>query len=60
MTNKTYRVTAHEIHAFIQRIELTEAEKVDAAAAQKAVYEEAKSSGYDTKVLRKLVALRKP
>jgi uncharacterized protein (UPF0335 family) len=52
-------VAAEELRAFVERIERTEAEKKDAAEAQKEVYAEATGRGYDAKVLRKLVALRK-
>ncbi len=55
----TYRVTANELRAFVERIERLEAEKKDIADQQKEVMAEAKSRGYDTKILRKVVALRK-
>jgi len=54
-----YRVTAGELRAFIERFERLDAEKKDLAEQQKEVMAEAKSRGYDTKVLRKIVALRK-
>lgn len=53
------QVAADELRAFVERIEQTEAEKKDAAEAQKEVYAEATGRGYDAKVLRKIVALRK-
>ena len=55
----SYRVAAGELRAFIERFERLEAEKKDIADQQKEVMAEAKGRGYDTKVLRKLVALRK-
>ena len=55
----SYRVTADELRQFIERYERLEAEKKDIADQQKEVMAEAKSRGYDTKVLRKVVALRK-
>ena len=55
----TYRVTANELHQFVERIERLDAEKRDLAEQQKEVMAEAKSRGYDTKVLRKVVAMRK-
>lgn len=55
----SYRVAADELRAFIERIERLEADKKDVAEAQKEVMAEAKSRGYDTKVLRKLISLRK-
>ena len=58
-TPETYRVTADELRQFIERFERLEAEKKDIADQQKEVMAEAKGRGYDTKVMRKLVALRK-
>lgn len=55
----TERVAAEELRAFVERFERLEAEKKEAADAQKEVMAEAKACGYDTKVLRKLIALRK-
>ncbi|MEP1767697.1 MAG: DUF2312 domain-containing protein [Sulfitobacter sp.] len=55
----TYRVTANELRQFVERIERLDAEKKDLAEQQKEVLSEAKSRGYDTKVLRKVIALRK-
>ena len=54
-----YRVTSSELRAFVERFERLEVEKKDIADHQKEVMAEAKSRGYDTKVLRKIVALRK-
>ncbi|UWR21066.1 DUF2312 domain-containing protein [Sulfitobacter sp. S190] len=54
-----YRVTANELRQFVERIERLDAEKKDLAEQQKEVMAEAKSRGYDTKVLRKVIALRK-
>lgn len=55
----TYRVTAGELRQFVERIERLDAEKKDLAEQQKEVMAEAKARGYDTKVLRKVIALRK-
>lgn len=55
----SYRVTAGELRQFIERFERLEQEKKDLAEQQKEVMAEAKARGYDTKVMRKLVALRK-
>ena len=54
-----YNVTADELRQFIERFEQLEAEKKDVADQQKELMAEAKGRGYDTKVLRKVVALRK-
>lgn len=54
-----YNVTADELRQFIERFEQLEAEKKDVAEQQKDLMAEAKGRGYDTKILRKVVALRK-
>lgn len=56
---ESYRVTADELRSFIERIERLDAEKKDLAEQQKEVMAEAKGRGYDTKVIRKVVALRR-
>ena len=58
-TPDTYRVTADELRQFIERIERLDQEKKDIAEQQKEVMAEAKGRGYDTKVKRKVIALRK-
>ncbi|MEM8979311.1 MAG: DUF2312 domain-containing protein [Pseudomonadota bacterium] len=55
----SYRVTADELRQFVERFERLEAEKKDIAEQQKEVMAEAKGRGYDTKVMRKVIALRK-
>lgn len=55
----TYRVTAQELRAFIERAERLEAEKREIADLLKEVFAEAKARGYDVKVMRKVIALRK-
>ena len=54
-----YAVTADELRQFIERFEQLESEKKDVGEQQKELMAEAKGRGYDTKVLRKVVALRK-
>ena len=54
-----YRVTADELRQFIERIERLDAEKKDIADQQKEVMAEAKGRGYDVKVIRKLITLRR-
>ncbi|MDE9450471.1 DUF2312 domain-containing protein [Aliiroseovarius sp. Z3] len=57
--DNSYRVTANELRQFVERIERLDMEKKDLADQQKEVMAEAKARGYDTKVMRKLIALRK-
>ncbi len=59
VVDTSYRVTADELRQFIERFERLDAEKKDIAEQQKEVMAEAKGRGYDTKVLRKLVAMRR-
>lgn len=58
-TDKVMRVTAAELRQFIERVERLEAEKKELAEQVKEVMAEAKARGYDTKVMRKVIALRK-
>ena len=53
------RVAAGELRAFIERIERLDAEKKDLADQQKEVFAEAKGRGYDTRIIRKVIGLRK-
>lgn len=59
ITESVSNVAGDELRQFIERYERLEAEKKDIAEAQKEVMAEAKGRGYDTKVLRKIVAIRK-
>ncbi len=59
VTEGSYRVAADELRAFIERYERLEAEKKDIAEQQKEVMAEAKGRGYDTRIMRKVIALRK-
>jgi uncharacterized protein (UPF0335 family) len=51
--------TQDQLRAFVQRIERLEEEKAALAGDIREVYGEAKGNGFDTKVLRKIVGLRK-
>ncbi|MEI4486822.1 DUF2312 domain-containing protein [Frigidibacter sp. MR17.14] len=59
VTDSAYNVTADELRQFIEQYEHLEAEKKDIAEQQKDVMSEAKARGYDTKVMKKIIALRK-
>ncbi len=52
-------VAADQLRLFIERIERLEEEKKGIADDVKDVYAEAKSTGYDAKTMRKIVALRR-
>ena len=57
--SSVYKVTADELRQFIERFERLEIEKKDIADQQKEVMAEAKSRGYDTRIMRKVISLRK-
>ena len=59
VSDASYSVTADELRQFIERFEHLEAEKKDISDQQKEVMAEAKGRGYDTRVIRKVIALRK-
>ena len=52
-------VAADQLRAFIERIERLEEEKQALADDIKDVYAEAKATGYDTKILKQVVKIRK-
>ena len=59
MSNDAYTVAADELRQFIEQYEQMEAEKKDVTERQKEIMAEAKARGYDTKVMKKVIALRK-
>lgn len=52
-------VAADQLKAFVERIERLNEEKADIQEGIKEVYAEAKGNGFDTKVIRKIIATRK-
>ncbi|MGL6208971.1 MAG: DUF2312 domain-containing protein [Paracoccaceae bacterium] len=56
---ESYSVTAEELRQFIEQWEQLEGEKSDLSDQQKKLMAEAKSRGYDTKIMRVVIALRK-
>ena len=56
--DNAYGVAAGELRQFIEQFEQLEAEKKDVAERQKELMAEAKARGYDTKVMKKVIALR--
>lgn len=51
--------TREKLKQYIARIERLEAEKTELAADIREVYAESKTFGFDTKILRKAISLRK-
>jgi uncharacterized protein (UPF0335 family) len=58
-TNDVGGVAAQQLKSIIERIERLEEEKVGLQADIKDIYAEAKGQGFDPKILRQLVRLRK-
>jgi uncharacterized protein (UPF0335 family) len=52
-------IQADQLRLFIERIERLEEEKAGMAEDVRDVYSEAKGVGYDTKIMRQIVRLRK-
>lgn len=59
VSDQAYGIAAGELRQFIEQYEQLEAEKKDVTEQQKELMAEAKARGYDTKVMRKVIALRK-
>lgn len=55
----TESVAQDQLRAFIERIERMEEEKAAIAEDIKEIYGEAKGNGFDTKVIREIVRIRK-
>jgi uncharacterized protein (UPF0335 family) len=52
-------VVGDQLRSFLERIERLEAEKAGLASDIRDIFAEAKGTGFDTKAIRRLVALRK-
>lgn len=59
MSNSAYNVAADELRQFVEQYEQLDSEKKDISERQKEVMAEAKGRGYDTKILKMIVRLRK-
>lgn len=60
MTKQTSQtIEAHQLQLYIERIERLETEKQGIADDIRDVYAEAKSTGYDPKIMKQIVRLRK-
>lgn len=55
----TYNVTADELRQYVERYEQLDSEKADVSTRQKELIAELKGRGYDSKVFKKIVSLRK-
>jgi len=54
-----YSLVADELRQFIERCEQLASEKKDISEQEKELFADAHGRGYDTKVMRKVIALRK-
>jgi uncharacterized protein (UPF0335 family) len=54
-----YNITAGDLLQMIERAEQLASEKSDITEQEKELFAEAKAKGYDTKIMRKVIALRK-
>jgi uncharacterized protein (UPF0335 family) len=52
-------IAGEQLRAFIERIERLEEEKAGIAGDIREIFAEAKGNGFDTKAMRKIIALRK-
>lgn len=52
-------IAGDRLRSFIERIERLEEEKANIGADIKSVYDEAKGAGFDAKIIRQIVRLRK-
>jgi uncharacterized protein (UPF0335 family) len=55
----TSSIAAAQLRSFVERIEKLEAEKSELGADIREVYAEAKGNGFDTKIMRQVIRLRK-
>jgi uncharacterized protein (UPF0335 family) len=52
-------VAGNQLRAFVERIEQVETEIKDLTEAKKEIFDEAKGEGYDLKILKEVIRLRK-
>jgi uncharacterized protein (UPF0335 family) len=57
--DKTYGIAADRLRSLVERIERLEEERRALAGDIKDIYAEAKSAGFDVKVLRQIIRLRR-
>ncbi|UTV38631.1 DUF2312 domain-containing protein [Ensifer adhaerens] len=57
--SNAHGVARDQLRAFIERIERLEEEKATIASDIRDVYGEAKATGFDAKILRKVISIRK-
>ena len=55
----TQGIAAEQLHSIVTRIETLEERKADIAGDIRDVYTEAKLNGFDAKIMRKIVSIRR-
>jgi uncharacterized protein (UPF0335 family) len=59
MAGTSGEISSERLKSFIKRIEKLEEDKAAVSEDLKEVYAEAKGTGFDTKIIRKIVSIRK-
>ena len=59
MAETSGEISSERLKSFIKRIEKLEEDKAAVGEDLKEVYAEAKGTGFDTKIIRKIVSMRK-
>ena len=59
LEDNTFRVTTSELKSYVERFETLDNQKKEIQELQKDIMSEASSRGYDTRILRKLIVIRK-
>lgn len=59
MAESSGEISSERLKSFIKRIEKLEEDKAAVSEDLKEVYAEAKGTGFDTKIIRKIISLRK-
>jgi uncharacterized protein (UPF0335 family) len=58
-TSSTESIAVAKLKSFVERIERLETEKTELLGDIREVYAEAKGNGFDTKIMRQVIRLRK-
>lgn len=59
MSETSGAISSERLRSFIKRIEKLEEDKAAVSEDLKEVYAEAKGTGFDTKIIRKIISIRK-
>jgi uncharacterized protein (UPF0335 family) len=59
MSENSGQISSERLRSFVKRIEKMEEDKAAVAEDLKEIYGEAKGAGFDTKIIRKIISLRR-